>query len=238
MSKNILITGATSGIGLETSKILSSKEGNLFLVGRNFSELETVIKNEQLLNTKLIKADLTINDEITSLVKELPVLNGIVLAAGITKVLPFKFTTEADILNINSINYNSQLLLLQKLLVSKKIAQGASIVFISSISASTGMKANSIYSGTKGALISFSRSLSLELAPQKVRVNCILPGVVKTKMVRESIDPIHLEEHAKLYPLGLGEPSDVGHAIEFFLSDKSRWITGTTLTIDGGFSAQ
>lgn len=238
MSKNILVTGATSGIGLETSKILSSEENHLYLVGRNFSELEIAIQNEQLINTQLIKADLTHSEEMTSFVKELPVLNGIVLAAGITKVLPFKFTTEADILNINSINYNSQLLLLQKLLISKKIAPGSSIVFISSISASTGMRANSIYSGTKGALISFARSLSLELAPQKIRVNCILPGVVRTKMVRESIDPVHLEEHAKLYPLGLGEPADIGHAIEFFLSDKSRWITGTTLTIDGGFSAQ
>lgn len=236
MTKNILITGATSGIGLETSRILASKDQNLFLVGRKFTQLQELILNEQLPNINQLKADLTINEEVDTILKDLPALNGIVLAAGVTKVQPFKFSTEADILNINSINYNSQLLLLKKLLTSKKIAPGASIVVISSISAIAGMKANSLYAGTKGALIAFSKSLALELAPQRIRINCLLPAVVQTRMVKDSIDPAHLAEHAKLYPLGLGDPSDVAHAIEFFLSEKSRWITGTTLVLDGGYS--
>ncbi len=236
--KNILITGATSGIGLSTSKTLSSESNNLHLVGRNFTELNEAIGSENILNVHQHKIELTNTNELKSLAKSLPSLDGIVLAAGITRVLPFKFTTEQDILNINNINYNSQLLLLQQLLVSKKINPNASIVFISSISAITGMKANSIYSGTKGALVSFARALALELAPQKIRVNCILPGVVETRMVKESIDPLHLAEHAKLYPLGLGRPEDVANAIEFLLSEKSRWITGTTLTLDGGYCAQ
>lgn len=235
---NILITGATSGIGLETARTISNSNNNLFLVGRNFSEVETLINNGEISNHHLIQADLSKLDELANMVEKLPVLDAIVLAAGVTLVQPFKFTTEETILRLNNINYNSQVILLQKLLATKKIAKGASIVIISSISATVGMKANSIYAGTKGALIAFSKSLALELAPQKIRVNCLQPGVVKTRMVKESIDPAHLEEHAKLYPLGLGEPQDVASVIKFFVSPGSKWITGTSLVIDGGFSVQ
>jgi NAD(P)-dependent dehydrogenase (short-subunit alcohol dehydrogenase family) len=99
------------------------------------------------------------------------------------------------------------------------------------------MKANSIYAGTKGALIAFSKALALELAPQKIRVNCILPGLVRTPMVEKTVLGEHLAEHEKSYPLKFGRPEDIGYAAEFLLSEKARWITGTSMVVDGGFTA-
>ena len=126
-------------------------------------------------------------------------------------------------------------MLIQKLIRLKKMNRGSSVVFISSIGSNKALFGNSIYSTSKGAVNSFSKVLALELAPRKIRSNCIEPGMIPTKLSFEgTFSKEQLLEHEKHYPLGFGEPIDVAYGCIYLLSDASKWVTGSVLTIDGG----
>jgi NAD(P)-dependent dehydrogenase (short-subunit alcohol dehydrogenase family) len=117
----------------------------------------------------------------------------------------------------------------------------ASIVFISSVMAHVGSSANAAYSMSKSGLEGMARSLALELAGKKIRVNCIAPGFVKTPMfdrMERNWDSDQRSSVEALHPLGLGNPDDVANAAAFLLADTARWITGTVLVVDGGYTAQ
>jgi NAD(P)-dependent dehydrogenase (short-subunit alcohol dehydrogenase family) len=119
-------------------------------------------------------------------------------------------------------------------------AADSSIVFLSSVSALTGQPALSVYCASKAALIGLAKSLALEWASLRIRVNCIAPALVRGEMAeqfREELSPEQFREMEKLHPLGLGHPRDVANAVAFLLADTGRWITGTTLVVDGGYSA-
>ncbi len=117
---------------------------------------------------------------------------------------------------------------------------GASFIFIASI---MGIVANAAligYSASKGALISATRSMAIELASKNIRVNCISPGYIQTGMmesVSKQLSEEQMDNLKKDYLLGLGKPEDVGNACAFLLSDAARWITGTNLIVDGGCSS-
>ncbi|MEY8198968.1 MAG: SDR family oxidoreductase, partial [Colwellia sp.] len=118
---------------------------------------------------------------------------------------------------------------------------GTSLVFITSVAAVCGEPAISTYSASKAALIGLSRSLASELSRNNIRVNCIAPGHVETEMAMEFSKQLTEEQLKSIedkHPLGLGRPEDVAHAAAFLVSDLSRWVTGTTLFVDGGYSAQ
>jgi NAD(P)-dependent dehydrogenase (short-subunit alcohol dehydrogenase family) len=98
----------------------------------------------------------------------------------------------------------------------------------------------STYSATKGALVALTKSVALELAPERVRVNSVAPGVVETEMsgaLREKLTPEQFERIETMHPLGIGAADDAAMAIAFLLSDAAKWITGTTLVVDGGYTA-
>jgi NAD(P)-dependent dehydrogenase (short-subunit alcohol dehydrogenase family) len=104
-----------------------------------------------------------------------------------------------------------------------------------------GQPAQAAYSASKGALIAITRSLALELARYNMRVNCVAPGLVDSEMadrLRKNMLPEQLQAPHGMHPLGIGTPEQVGNAIAFLLSDAAAWITGTTLVIDGGYTAQ
>jgi len=116
------------------------------------------------------------------------------------------------------------------------------VVLVASVAGLLGVAARSAYSGSKGALIAFARSAAVELAPAGVRINCVAPGYVKTEMHDSAMRELSPEKMEALVratqPLGLGKPLDVAHAIAFLLSGASRWITGSVLAVDGGYTAQ
>jgi NAD(P)-dependent dehydrogenase (short-subunit alcohol dehydrogenase family) len=119
--------------------------------------------------------------------------------------------------------------------------EGASIVFISSVMGIVGENGKSLYSMTKGALIAGARSLAIELAPRNIRVNCISPGVVVSPMSKGAVyskDEESLNKIKGLHPLGLGHTEDVANACIYLLSDASRWVTGTNMVVDGGYTAR
>ncbi len=238
--KNILITGATSGIGLGLAKKLNEDKFNLFITGRNeekLNEIEQLLKNSNLNFKKAISSDLCKIDNIDNLVNEVDILDGIVLNAGVIDYTPVKLVSEKKILDLFNLNVFSNFFIIQKLLQHKKIRKGASIVFVSSIASKTGVPGTSIYASTKGALNSYAKVLASELSIQKIRVNVISPGIVKTNLISNTNLTSHIQMDIleKKYPFGLGEISDIVNLIDFLLSDKSKWITGSNIDIEGGY---
>ena len=184
-------------------------------------------------------ADLATDTGIESLAGMLPVLDGIVHVAGIVKPKPFAFLNRSELDEIMNTNFYGSTLLTNVLIRKKLLKKPSSIVFISSIS---GVKCSfaggSSYSASKGAINGIVKGMALDLAVKRIRVNSILPGMIDTGIFDGSaITEQDLIEDRKRYPLGrYGKPTDVAYAAIYLLSDASSWVTGSNLTIDGGFT--
>ncbi|MDQ3019439.1 MAG: SDR family oxidoreductase [Bacteroidota bacterium] len=239
--KIILVTGASSGIGSQVCISASEMGAKIIATGRNEDRLKQTVSKLTGDGHVYLKADLSNFKEITELVKNIPNINGIVHSTGMVRFIPLRMVTEDNLNEIQKINYNIPVLLNQQLLKNKKFYKGSSIVFITSIMALVGAKGNGMYSGTKGALVAASKVLALETAHQKIRVNCVAPGIVKSPMkdfVKEAFSNEYLSKHEQEYPLGFGEPEDIANGVVFLLSNASKWITGTTIVLDGGFTCR
>lgn len=237
-NKTILVTGASSGIGQQIAKSICEMGGNVIISGRNNERLQSTFNNLIGTNNKKIVADLLNKNELNELIDQLPALDGIVHCAGLVQPFPIKFLSEDKISETFLTNYNIQVLLMAAITRQKKINKNASIVFISSISAAHPHKGGALYSGSKAAIESFSKVVALEFYPLSIRSNCIAPAMVKTPMydyAEKGASKETLDEHVKKYPLGVGKVEDVANTAIFLLSDASKWITGTTITLDGGF---
>jgi NAD(P)-dependent dehydrogenase (short-subunit alcohol dehydrogenase family) len=239
--KTVLITGASSGIGRQTSISVAAMGGKVVATGRNEQRLAETLAMLAGEGHRAIPADLTDSAARAALTSDLPALQGIVHCAGITKLVPFQYLTEKHLQEVWRANYEAAVLLTQILLKKKLIADGGSIVFVASTAGLLGAKAITAYAASKAALIATSRVLALEVAPRRVRSNCLAPALVQTPMAEETSERVSAEtfaENLKLYPLGFGKPEDVANAAVFLLSDASRWITGATLVLDGGCTIQ
>ena len=246
-NKNIVVTGASSGIGRASAICCSEMGANLLLIGRNSEELEktkSLLLSPEKATTLIV--DLIQFEEvivrINSVLSEFGAINGIIHAAGISTTLPFRNISVGKMNEFFQVNVLAALHLTQLLIKPGNIAvQGASIIFITSVMSQVGESAKVLYSMTKGALLAASRSMAIELASKKIRVNCIAPAVVETPMSQNAYYSQNSEMKERilsLHPLGLGEPQDVANACVFLLSDASKWITGTQLIIDGGYTAR
>ena len=163
-------------------------------------------------------------------------MDGIVHCAGIGQRIPAKFLTEDDVDRVMNINFKAPVLLQSLLLQQKKINRASSIIFIASIASWSPSVGNSIYSASKGALVSYANCLSLELAPRQIRVNCISPAMVWTDLImNESVTLEQLKEDENKYPLKrYGTPDDIANLAIYLLSDSSAWMTGSNIKISGG----
>jgi len=236
-NRTILVTGASSGIGFETCRVIGDMGGNVIATGRNEQKLIALMESLANDRHRYIVADLSIEADRAAIINSLNGIDGFVHSAGVVMLAPLKFIKEAVMDEIYSINYKSVVLLMQALVKNKKLNKGASVVFISSIAGMFGMKGNGMYAGTKGALISVTKVFANELAGQKIRVNCVAPGMVRTAITQETVNQLSEEVVAldeSKYPLGYGEPEDVANPVCFLLTDASKWITGQTLVLDGG----
>jgi NAD(P)-dependent dehydrogenase (short-subunit alcohol dehydrogenase family) len=239
VGKNILVTGASSGIGRATAIECSKLGATVFITARNEEKLnETLSMMEGNGHAKIV-CDLTDCEQINNLVENLPELYGLVNNAGKQFTLPIQFIKENVLEDILKTNTVAPIMLTQRLLKKKKIAKGGSLVFTSSVAATGEVSAgNSMYVASKGAITSFIRCAALELSAKGIRVNAICPGMIETPLIHsDSISDEQLEESKKNYPLGrFGQPEEVSWAIIYLLSDATKWVTGINLIIDGGIS--
>ena len=237
--KNILVTGASSGIGKATAIAISQMGGRLIISGRDEKRLTETFNELQGEGHKMVIADFLKPDAIDTVINSLDTpLQGVVHSAGIPKSSPFKFTTAAMLREVMAVNFEAPFMLTQRLIKGKHIPNGSSVVFISSVSgAGTVSPGISLYSATKGAINAAIKVMALELAKNKIRVNSVSPGMVVTPLNTDS-QFLTAEDRKKdemnNYPLGYGQPEDVAYGILYFLADASRWVTGTTLIMDGG----
>ena len=235
--KTILITGASSGIGKEASIFISQAGGTVFITGRDEERLRETFDRLEGAGHGMKTADLTVEREMEALIGELPPLNGIVHCAGIVGPLPVKFIRQEHSDRMFSINYIVPVNLTGKLLRKKKIVEGASILFMSTIATKNPYFGGALYSGSKAALEAYAKTLALEQVGKGIRANCLMAGLVDTPMIEspseEAMQEEALERYLKRYPLGVGKPEDVAGAILYFLSDASTWVSGTTLILGG-----
>lgn len=237
-NKSILVTGASSGIGRAVAIECSKSGASIIATGRNQERLEQTLGNlEQRGSHIAVQADLAVSEEISRLVSEIPVLDGAVFCAGVNDKTLVKMIDQEKIEKMFQTNVFSQMLLIRELIKKKKLNAGASLVMISSIASSYSTISNSLYAASKGAIESFVRVLALELAPRKIRVNAIRPGMVETPILESYALGEGLEEFKKQFPLGrFGHPEEIAYGIMYLLSDASQWTTGSFLTIDGGIT--
>lgn len=238
--KTILVTGASSGIGQTTAIECSKMGAKVIITARNEERLKETISKMEGDGHSYIVTDLSSEENILSLVEQLPVINGCVNNAGynIMQLLPFiKYESIENIMNVNLF---APIYLTHSLIKNKKISKNSSIVFTSSISGKGVCSlGNSLYSATKGGLSAFMKNAALDLASKKIRCNAVLPGMVETplKEGKSTITEEQWEANRQLYPLKrFGSPEDIAFAIIYLLSDASAWVTGSELVIDGGRS--
>jgi NAD(P)-dependent dehydrogenase (short-subunit alcohol dehydrogenase family) len=245
--KNIVITGASSGIGRSASLECAKSGGNLFLIARNQERLKETLRNLPPLNHKYLSLDLINYDRyeaaISDFVSQNGKIDGFIHAAGVLTTLPLTMIKPEHFEKVFAINVTAGFEM-AKVIAKKKFIdpdKGSSFVFISSIRALHGLEGSVIYSASKGAVSAGIRSLALELAPRKIRVNAVVPSIVRTEMIDsffETIPEESKQEMVKAHPLGFGMPEDVANACIYLLSDASRWMTGTNLVLDGGYSVK
>ena len=237
--RTVLVTGASSGIGRTTAIECSQMGANVIITGRDQARLDEVFSELEGEGHQAVIADLTQEEQLQGLLGQLPVVDGVVLCAGQGTVVPFKMADRKKQDPIFEINYFAPVELLRQLLKKKKLANGASVVFVSSIGGVDSITiGNSIYGASKAALNSAMRFCALELAPKKIRVNSVCPGMVNTKLIKGGA--VSEEQHQadmQKYPLKrYGEPEDVANGIIYLLSNASSWVTGHSLVIDGGYT--
>jgi len=235
--KTILITGASSGIGRATAIECSRMGAICILTGRNEERLlETQSQLEGSGHT-IICCNLNEETAIKDLCNQLPTIDGFVHCAGISSLKPILGLTNTNIQEIFETNCFAPMLLTKHIVKSKKISAGGSMVFISSISGNGNIAtALSTYGSSKSALTAFVKYAALELSGKQIRCNAILPGRIETSLLQNStMSSEDIQQDINKYPLHrYGRPQEVAQCAVYLLSDTTQWLTGTSITIDGG----
>jgi NAD(P)-dependent dehydrogenase (short-subunit alcohol dehydrogenase family) len=243
----IIVSGASSGIGRAICGELAAQGARIVLIGRNVERLKDVaVKLGPSDRTTTRVLDLTNLGEIAEGIREVAAhtgpIYGLCHAAGVTLTLPLSATRPERARAVMDVNFFAGLELARAVVRRETLAeQGGSILWISSVYAHVGAAGEIAYCASKGAVAASVRAMALELAPRRVRVNSVSPGLVRTEMTDPTRSRMTSEQWDRIiarHPLGVGQPDDVARAAAFLLDPANQWITGTDLVIDGGYSLQ
>lgn len=245
-SKNIIVTGASSGIGQQVAISCSKMGARVIMIGRNEERLKGTMSQMVGEGHLFFSFDLNNFEGMKGLVSDIVAvtgpLNGVVNCAGISTTNLFKLTKPDELDKFFHTNVYSGYFLTQECTKMGNFSkEGGSIIFFSSIAGSFGEVGKSTYGMTKAALLNLAKHLACELARKNVRVNSISPGAICTPINMNLPHMKDPEKRAALeaqHLLGLGETTDIANACIYLLSDASRWVTGTNLFVDGGFSVR
>jgi NAD(P)-dependent dehydrogenase (short-subunit alcohol dehydrogenase family) len=245
--RHFLVTGASSGIGRSTALLLHQLGARLSIIDQDEAGLVALCSDlgeGQPIVPHV--ADLSDIGAIESLVARCVaangLLHGVVHCAGIQAVNPVRTLQLEGWRRIFAVNTEAALML-GKAVSGRKAYAGdhGSFVFISSVMGMVGSVGAIAYSMSKAALDGMARSLALELASRRIRVNCIAPSFVRTPLFERTgklWDDDAKKALEDLHPLGFGEPEDVANAVAFLVADTGRWITGSVMVVDGGYLAR
>lgn len=246
-NKVIVISGAASGIARQCAISCSQMGAKLILLDMNEEGLkETLTMVERPDEHYWATLNLLDYQKVTEVIKEgvgkVGRINGLLNCAGISTTNLFKLTKPEELDKFFHVNVYTGYFLAQECCKMGNLSkEGGSIVFFSSVAGSFGEVGKGTYGMTKAALLNLAKHLACELAHKKVRVNSISPGAICTPINMNLPHMKDPEKRAALeaqHLLGLGETTDIANACIYLLSDASRWVTGTNLFVDGGFSAR
>mgnify|MGYP002046621465 FL=1 len=236
-NKNIIVTGASGGIGNSIVKKLNKAGANILASGTRIEKLEELKKNFE--NIKILKFDISQSDKIAEFIENATnelggSLDGLVNNAGITQDnLAIRMSLEEwqKVININL----TSTFLMSKFAIKKMLKnKSGKIVNITSVVGHTGNLGQANYTASKAAIVAMSKSLSIEYAKKNININCISPGFIKTAMT-DNIDEKFKEVIVSKIPSArLGEPDDIANAVLFLSSDQSDYINGETIHVNGG----
>lgn len=241
--RHILIVGGGRGIGAATARLAAAAGAAVSInYVRDHKAADSVVEAIVSAGGKAFAAqadaaeDGAIDRVTDAAVEKLGPLSGMVISAGIFEGLPIEQMTVEFWDRTMAINLRSTFLSVRAAARQLRAAgKGGGIVIYTSTAGQRGSSVYSAYATSKGAQVMFMRSMAQELAPDRIRVNCIAPAWTETDMAAPSLDALGREDIARSFPLGrIGLPDDVAGATCFLLSDVASFITGVTLTVDGG----
>lgn len=237
--RRYLVTGASSGIGRATAVLLSQLGAGVVANGRDEQRLADTIAALERYDVEHVSApfDMNATDEIPGWMTSLGRLDGLVHCTGVSKLVALRHVTAAMAEEAMRVNWLSALAVCKGFRQKQVRAEAGSIVLVSS-RATDGIRMNCLYSSAKAAIVSLARSLAAELAAERIRVNCLTPGWVRTPMTEAAggtLTDEQLHQIVGAHILGIGEPEDIANSAAFLLSDAARWITGSNLYVDGGY---
>ncbi|MBN1779916.1 SDR family oxidoreductase [bacterium] len=242
--KTILVTGASAGLGKACAERIARLGGRVVLVARNGERLRAVCESLEGEGHTFFSQDITDYPALTTLVDrsaENGPVYGFIHSAGMEITLPLRNMRSSDYESLFAVNVIAGFEL-ARLLCAKKVrdAAGGSYIFISSTMGLVGQSGLVGYCASKGALVSGVRAMAAELSSKNIRVNCVCPGHVEGTPMSDHLFATLTDEAKSAisvsHPLGLGTPEDVAHACVYLLSDQARWVTGTALSVDGGYT--
>lgn len=239
--RKILVTGASSGIGRAVSALIAELGASVCLCGRDKQRLRETkdrMKNPQKHMT--IAFDVKHYDEFDeafhAMVSDGKKLSGFVHCAGIAKATPLRSMKVSMIDEVMNTNFTSFMCLVS-LYAKKKYSEGGSIVAVSSANSHYPQKCMSVYAASKYALEAAVKTMAMELNERDIRINCVIPGAIRTAMI-EGIRDETLKAIEEKQLLGMGKPEDVANMAAFLLSDMASFITGRSMFVDGGLLGQ
>lgn len=238
-NKNVVITGASTGIGFATAKAFINAGASVWITSRSADNLQKAAAEINSPKLKTVVSD-TSNLAGIALLEKTVAKSGIkvdvlFLNAGIARFAPIEHATEEDFDAQFNTNIKGYYFTLQKLI--PHLANGASVVFTSSGNASASQVNASIYSATKAAVNKIAQVAANELADRKIRVNIVSPGPIETEAFDKAIPNAEVKNHiaSKTAMQRLGNPDEIAMAVLFLASDNASFITGTDLWVDGGY---
>lgn len=236
--KIILVTGASSNIGRQIAVKCSEMGAKVIATARNEERLKETLGKMTGEGHHIVQSDLSEAEQISALVAQLPELDGVIMCAAIFRTTPIRNNRRKYTEEMFQTNTFANIDLVQLLLKSRKIKDGGSILFISSVAAYRPYAGNALYSATKGAINSFCQVLAIEQGNKKIRANCVSPGIIQNdKEIQDwAVTQEELDKEEARFPLGFGHTEDIAYAAVYMMSDASKWVTGTNMIVDGGQS--